>query len=45
MVFSSKGGNISFDNIQVTAVPEPKTYAMLLAGLVAVEFMTRRRRD
>ena len=45
MVFSSNGGNISFDNIQITAVPEPETYAMLLAGWVAVGFMTRRRRD
>lgn len=34
-----------FDNIQITAVPEPETYAMLLAGWVAVGFMTRRRRD
>ena len=45
MVFSSNGGNIAFDNIQITAVPEPETYAMLLAGWVAVGFMTRRRRD
>lgn len=45
MVFSSNGGNIAFDNIQITAVPEPETFAMLLAGLVAVGFMTRRRRD
>lgn len=45
MVFSSNGGNIAFDNIQITAVPEPETYAMELAGWVAVGFMTRRRRD
>lgn len=45
LVFSSNGGNIAFDNIRVTAVPEPKTYAMLLAGLAAVGFMARRRRD
>ena len=34
-----------FDNIQITAVPEPDPYAMLLAGWVAVGFMTRRRHD
>ncbi len=28
----------------VTAVPEPQTYAMLLAGLAAVGFLARRRR-
>ncbi len=33
--------NVSFS---VTAVPEPSTYAMLLAGLGAVGFMARRRR-
>ena len=45
MVFSSNGGKIAFDNIKITAVPEPETYAMLLAGWVAVGFMTRRRHD
>lgn len=29
----------------VTAVPEPETYALMLAGLAAVVFMTRRRRQ
>jgi hypothetical protein len=29
----------------VTAVPEPESYALLLAGIVAVVFLTRRRGD
>ncbi|HEY1132325.1 MAG TPA: PEP-CTERM sorting domain-containing protein [Roseateles sp.] len=33
--------NLSFS---VTAVPEPSTYAMLLAGIGAIGFMARRRR-
>ncbi len=37
---------LAIDNVRfsVTAVPEPSTYAMLLAGLGAVGFMARRRR-
>lgn len=37
---------LAIDNVSlsVTAVPEPSTYAMLLAGLGAVGFMARRRR-
>lgn len=31
-------------NITVTAVPEPETYALLLAGLAAMGFVARRRR-
>jgi len=36
--------DLALQNIQVTAVPEPATYAMLLAGLGAIVFMGRRRR-
>lgn len=32
-----------FDNINVAAVPEPETYAMLLAGLGLMGFVARRR--
>ena len=44
-----KGFNPWVDNVSVlsntitTAVPEPETYAMLLAGLGAIGFMSRRR--
>jgi hypothetical protein len=31
------------DNLNVTAVPEPETYAMLLAGLAAMGLLSRRR--
>jgi hypothetical protein len=30
--------------LKVTAVPEPETYALMLAGLGAVGFLSRRRR-
>jgi hypothetical protein len=44
--FSGSGGvpgDAHFDNISITAVPEPSTYAMLLAGLGLMGFMARRR--
>jgi PEP-CTERM motif len=47
LAFSGIGGNpeFSIDNVAVTAaVPEPETYALLLAGLGAVGFVARRRR-
>lgn len=35
---------LALQNIQITAVPEPATLAMLLAGLGAIVFVGRRRR-
>lgn len=35
---------VSTEIIQITAVPEPETYAMLMAGLGLVSFMVRRRK-
>lgn len=34
----------ALDNISVTAVPEPETYALMLAGLAAVGMAARRRK-
>ncbi|NBQ69498.1 MAG: PEP-CTERM sorting domain-containing protein, partial [Nitrosomonadaceae bacterium] len=36
-------GNVYFDNIVVTAVPEPEMYALLLAGLGLLGFTARHR--
>ena len=35
--------NVLFDDVTITAVPEPGTYAMLLAGLGVVILLARRR--
>lgn len=37
--------NLLLDDITVSAVPEPQTYAMMLAGLGLLGFMARRRRQ
>jgi len=43
VTFGNAAGMAGFDNVSITAVPEPESYAMLLAGLLAVGFMVRRR--
>ena len=37
-------GRLHQDVIFATPVPEPKTYALFMAGLAAVGFMSRRRK-
>ncbi len=46
LVFSNSPAIDAFEvaNFNVTAVPEPETYVLMLAGLGAVGFMRRRRR-
>ncbi|MDP1573390.1 MAG: FxDxF family PEP-CTERM protein [Coxiellaceae bacterium] len=38
-------GAVTMDTNLVSAVPEPETYAMLLAGLGLLGFMARRRKE
>lgn len=47
VVISSDNGTVGFDNLQygvLTAVPEPETYAMLLAGLSLIGAAVKRRK-
>ena len=46
--FHNQGGDnigVLLDNVSVTAVPEPETYAMMLAGLGLLGFMAKRRKQ
>jgi hypothetical protein len=42
---NSDGLGGSLDDVSVTAVPEPETYALLLGGLALVGFSARRRSE
>ena len=40
----SQSKSFEVDNLSMTPVPEPQTYALLLAGLAAMSFVARRRK-
>lgn len=42
--YNNSQSNVRYAGFEVTPVPEPETYAMLLAGLGLVGFMARRRK-
>lgn len=42
--YSGTGVHFAVDSITVNAVPEPETYAMMLAGLAALTAVARRRK-
>jgi len=42
--YGTQIGQVSFSSTIINAVPEPETYAMLLAGLGALGFVARRRK-
>ena len=43
IVFTTAGGQIAYDNLTISAVPEPTALALMLAGLGAVGLLARRR--
>lgn len=45
VVFSSGAGAVAYDNITISTVPEPESYALMLAGLATVGLLASRRRQ
>ena len=47
LIFDNMPNHDAFEvnNFNVTPVPEPETFALILAGLGAIGFITRRRRN
>ena len=43
--YNNSQENVRYAGFEVTPVPEPETYAMLLAGLVLTGFAARRRKE
>lgn len=43
--YDSGNSDSAFDNVTINAIPEPETYAMLLAGLGLLGFAARRRKQ
>jgi hypothetical protein len=44
LTFMSNSNAFEVDNLRVTAVPEPGTYALMLAGLGALGFVAKRKK-
>ncbi|MEO5735722.1 MAG: PEP-CTERM sorting domain-containing protein [Rubrivivax sp.] len=41
--FGGNAGNVLYDNVSITTVPEPATFALFASGLLAVGMLKRRR--
>ena len=43
--FDGAAGHTAFDNVSITPVPEPTTYALMMLGLAGIGMVARRRRS